>query len=253
MALVHAKEFLGSSWTCASERNQHQQSHPEMPGKRKRGPEAGPGADVAAKPLTAIAAARLRTEAAAKVVNTPQVTLEPTPIPSNSLLDARESEGDDSDAGAEIAPIQRNLRLCNWRNELQDILSNTESELTINLNKHTTIALVGCFEFKVLRGAVHINGANIGTVSRNGQKNTMHRAYVPATHPISKIRGLDGTNHLVLRSCKTPVPLAHMSPLFDDLWSAKSPFEKERSFRVVSTLSRENKPCHPLVTFFSTW
>jgi polynucleotide 5'-hydroxyl-kinase GRC3/NOL9 len=201
-----------------------------MPGKRKR----VEGAGATGKPLTAIAAARLRTEAAAKVVNTPEVTFEPTPAPADALVEIKESGDEESDVEEEDAPVQRNLRLCNWRNEPQNIISDTDTELTVNLNKHATIALIGCFEFKVLRGAIHINGANIGTVSRDGQKNRMHRACVPATHPISKIRGLDGSNHVLFRTCKAPTPFAHMSPLFDDLWNASSHFEKERSFRVVS-------------------
>jgi polynucleotide 5'-hydroxyl-kinase GRC3/NOL9 len=206
-----------------------------MPEKRKRVEDAGSGARVAGKPLTAIAAARLRTEAAAKVVNTPEVTLEPNPVPKNSLLEARESGSEESDAEEEDVPIQRNLRLCNWRNESQNILSTTETDLTVNLNKHATIALVGCFEFKVLRGAIHINGANIGTVSRDGHKNKVHRAHVPATHAIPKIRGLDGTNHVLFKSCKAPSPLARVNPQFDNLWNAKSGQKLERSFHVVST------------------
>jgi polynucleotide 5'-hydroxyl-kinase GRC3/NOL9 len=203
-----------------------------MPEKRKRGEDAGPGAGATGKPLTAIAAARLRTEAAAKVVNTPAVTLEP-PVPANSILEARESDDEDSDAVVGDAPVQRNLRLCNWRNENQNVLSITDTDITVNLNKHATIALLGCFEFRVLRGAIHINGANIGTVSRDGQKNRVHRAHVPATHPISKIRGLDGTNHVFFKSCKAPSPLAYVNPLFDNIWNAKS--EMARSFHIVST------------------
>jgi polynucleotide 5'-hydroxyl-kinase GRC3/NOL9 len=204
-----------------------------MPGKRKREEVAGSSTVASGKPLTAIAAARLRTEAAAKIVNAPEVTLEPAPVPASILPESEELDDDESEVEEEDAPIKRNFRLCNWRNETQNILSDTDSELTINLTKHTTVALVGYFEFKILRGAVNINGANIGTVGRDGQKNRVYRACMPATHPISKIRGLDGTNHVLFKSCKAPTPLAHINPLFENLWNARSEGEKNRSFCVV--------------------
>jgi polynucleotide 5'-hydroxyl-kinase GRC3/NOL9 len=205
-----------------------------MPGKRKREEIVGSSAVASGKPLSAIAAARQRTEAAAKIVNAPEVTLEPAPVPASILPQSEELDDEESEAEEEDVPIQRNFRLCNWRNETQNILSDTDSELTINLNKHTTIALIGYFKFKILRGAVNINGANIGTVGKDGQKNRPYRACVPATHPISKIRGLDGTNHVLFRSCKSPTPLAHMNPLFENLWNSGSNDDKSRSFCIVS-------------------
>lgn len=201
-----------------------------MSGKRKRAEDTAAAGVVSGKPLTAIAAARLRTEAAAKVVNTPEVTLEQIPVPASPLLQDGKSGQEDSDEEEQRVPVQRNLKLCNWRNEPQNILSDTDAELTINLNKHATITLVGCFDLVVLRGAVNINGANIGTVSRDGQKNQVHRASVPVTHPISKIRGLDGTNHIRFKTCKIPAPLAHISPVFDGIWNDVN----DRSFRIVS-------------------
>ena len=213
-----------------------------MPGKRRRVEDESASAAATGKPLTAIAAARLRTEAAAKIVETPKVTLEPAVAPADALVEIKESGDEKSDAEEEDVPVLRNLRLCNWRSEPQNIISDTDTELIVNLNKHTTIALIGCFEFKVLRGAVHINGANIGTVSRDGQKSKMHRACMPATHPISKIRGLDGSNRVLFRNCNSPTPLAHMNPLFEKLWNTSSRFENERSFRVVSASIFYSRP-----------
>lgn len=204
-----------------------------MSGKRKRGEDAAAAGAPSGKPLTAIAAARLKAEAAAQVVNTPQVALEQIPVPTSPLLDAAKPEHEGSDAEETYAPVHRNVKLCNWRNEPQNILSDTDTELTINLNKHATITLIGTFDLTVLRGAVNINGANIGTVSRDGQKNQVHRACVPATHPMSKIRGLDGTNHIRFKTCKISAPLANVSPLFDGIWSDST----DRSFRVVSPTS----------------
>lgn len=206
-----------------------------MSGKRKRGDDVSAHAAVSGKPLTAIAAARLRTEAAAKVAKIPEVTFEQISVPASPLTGEMESEREGSDSDGENAPVQRNLKLCNWRNETQNIVSESDTELTINLNKHATVALIGCFELTVLRGAIHINGANIGTVGRDGQKNKMYRAYVPATSPIYKIRGLDGTNHVRFQSCRAPAPLAVISPLFENIWNTDPHTEgRGKSFRVVS-------------------
>jgi polynucleotide 5'-hydroxyl-kinase GRC3/NOL9 len=126
--------------------------------------------------------------------------------------------------------LRQNVKLCTWRNDAQNILSDTDKELTVNLNKHTTIALIGCFRFKVLRGAINVNGANIGAMSRDGQQDQVYTAYVPATHPISKFRGLDGMNHVQFLHCADTSQLASTGPLLEDIWNAGS-----RSFSVVST------------------
>ena len=130
--------------------------------------------------------------------------------------------------------VKQNLRLCNWRNDPQDILSDTTFDLTVKLNKHTTIALVGCFRFRVLRGAININGANIEVLSRHGQKDQIYTVYTPAAYPISKIRGLDGVNQVQFTNCEDPTPLASLSPLFSDIWNSQ-PNAKGRSFSVVSS------------------
>ncbi|KAF2827680.1 hypothetical protein CC86DRAFT_381660 [Ophiobolus disseminans] len=140
--------------------------------------------------------------------------------------------------------IQQNLKLCNWRSNKQDILSDTDTELTVRLNKHTTIALIGSFQFKVLRGAVNVNGANIEVLSRDGQKDHVHTAYVPATHPISKIRGLDSVNQVQFITCKEPVPLASISPVFSDIWSSRLE-TNGRSFSVI-TESGDDALARPL-------
>jgi polynucleotide 5'-hydroxyl-kinase GRC3/NOL9 len=105
------------------------------------------------------------------------------------------------------------------------------------LEKHSTIALIGYFTFKVLRGAVNVNGANIGAVTHEGQKAVTHRAAVPATHPISKIRGLDGRNQVQFTSCKEPAPFSNLNPLFSDIWNAKDRGRERRTFRLVSDIS----------------
>ncbi|KAF1843805.1 uncharacterized protein K460DRAFT_357487 [Cucurbitaria berberidis CBS 394.84] len=213
-----------------------------MSGKRKRDEGTSSGTVAGRKPLSAIAAARLRAGAAAEGSTTPEITHEPVLAPSSLPPESPESgsgygepelgnkeEGEEEEETHAI--IKRNFKLCNWRNESQNILSDTESELTINLNKHTTIALIGCFEFKVIRGAININGANIGALSRDAQKGVVHRAFVPSTHPILKIRGLDGTNHVQFMSCKEAVPIAENSPLFANIWNAEF---VTRSFSIIT-------------------
>lgn len=129
---------------------------------------------------------------------------------------------------------KRNVKLCNWQNSPRDIFTENESELSINLDKNTTIALVGHFDFRVSRGAININGANIGAVTRDGQKAKTYRAYVPATQPIFKIRGLDGKNHVQFTSCKEPTPFAKLNPLWEDIWNSGSRGERRRTFGIVS-------------------
>jgi polynucleotide 5'-hydroxyl-kinase GRC3/NOL9 len=141
-----------------------------------------------------------------------------------------------SESEEEPLIVRHNVKLCNWRNESQNILSDTETELTVKLAKHTTIALIGCFRFKVVRGAVNINGANIGPLSRNGKKDQVYTSYAPATHPISKIRGLDDSNHVQFISCDEPRPFASTSPLFADIWNARIGSGTSRSFSVVSRI-----------------
>lgn len=192
----------------------------------------------AEKPLSAIAAARLRAEAATKITTVQETTLEPLPAPSSPAPEALVSEYEASEASPEPPVSKRNLKLCNWQNDPNDIFTETSSELIINLPKHTTIALLGHFDFTVLRGAININGANIGAVTREGHKAQTYRAYVPATHPIFKIRGLDAKNHVQFTSCPDPTPFAKLNPLFDGIWNTGSRGERRRSFGIVSPRRR---------------
>ena len=208
-----------------------------MPGKRKRLDDAGSVSAASDKPLSAIAAARLRAEAAATVSTARDIVIEPVSVPSTPLPQQQqspESSDYDESSSAEDIPIKQSWKLCSWRDDTSSILSDTDSELTINLNRHTTIALIGCFEFRVFKGAVHINGANIGATSNDGRKDRLYRVFAPATHPVAKIRGLDATNHIRFTNCQTPAPLAHLSPLFESLWSASLEGPPRRSFSVVS-------------------
>ncbi|KAJ4334771.1 Polynucleotide 5'-hydroxyl-kinase grc3 [Ascochyta clinopodiicola] len=211
-----------------------------MPGKRRKLEETPLVASTqkltarSEKPLSAIAAARLRAEASTKGVTIQETTLEPLAAPSSPPAEELVSEYEESEAGPEPVVIQRNAKLCNWQHYPADIFTENESELSINLDKNTTIALVGHFDFKVSRGAININGANIGAVTRDGQKARSYRAYVPATQPIFKIRGLDGKNHVQFISCKEPAPFAKLGPLYQDIWNTGSQGERRRTFGIIT-------------------
>lgn len=183
--------------------------------------------------MSAIAAARLRAEAATKTESVRTTTLAPLAAPSSPPAEELISEHEESEIEPESAATKRSLKLCNWQNHPNDIFVENETELSISLHKNTTIALVGHFDFRVSRGAVNINGANIGAVTRDGQKARIYRAYVPATQPIFKIRGLDGQNHVQFTSCKEPAPFARLSPLFEDIWNTGSQGERRRTFGIV--------------------
>ncbi|KAH7401536.1 hypothetical protein BKA66DRAFT_450845 [Pyrenochaeta sp. MPI-SDFR-AT-0127] len=207
-----------------------------MSGKRKRVEgEENP------KPLSAIAAARLRAEVAANAnATTPDISHAPVLIssipPSESPESTyREVEVEDKEELQETSRRPEHIfNFCNWGNDTKNVLSDTASELTVNLHKHSTIALIGCFDLRVQRGAININGANIGTVGRDGQRNSTHRVSVSATHPILKIRGLDGINHVQFRTCKVPMPLTSISPLFANIWNLELASAENRSFSVIT-------------------
>ena len=190
----------------------------------------------AEKPLSAIAAARLRAEVAKRSIDVQKTTLEPLDAPSSPPAEQLVSEYEESEAEPEPASTRRSSRLCNWQNNPKDIFTEDESELSISLDKNTTIALLGHFDLKVLRGAVNINGANIGAVTREGHKSETYRAFVPATHPIFKIRGLDVKNRVQFTSCREPAPLAKLNPLYEDIWNTDSKGERRRTFGIVSRL-----------------
>ncbi|KAL6705267.1 Polynucleotide 5'-hydroxyl-kinase grc3 [Coniothyrium glycines] len=218
-----------------------------MPGKRKR---EGPAKPLIAPPprrqLSAIAAARLKAEATVKGILTPELTCDPVPVPSISPISASSSESGESHGEQHRPSPERVVKLCSWRNDQSDILSETETALTIRLDKHATVALVGCFDLRILKGAVHINGANIGTLGHTGQKHQLYRVYVPATHPLFKIRGLDVVNHVQFITCAVPTPLANIPPVFTDIWTAAVKHAQGRSFEMV-TLSHADSSSRPLI------
>ncbi|KAH7394107.1 hypothetical protein DE146DRAFT_746777 [Phaeosphaeria sp. MPI-PUGE-AT-0046c] len=213
-----------------------------MPGKRKRTGDVATSlraitpAATNERPRSAIAASRLKAEAAAQGVVSPEATTEPVQPPSDVLppSPAYGHEESESEEGEEPLIIKQNLKLCSWRNESQHVLLDTDTDLAVKINKHITISLVGHFRFKVLKGAVNINGANIGALSREGRKDQEYTAYVPATHPITKIRGLDSINQVHFTHCTHARPLAHLGTLFRDIWNSPVDSDRYPSFRLVT-------------------
>ena len=177
--------------------------------------------------MSAIAAARLR--AVAPVLNANDFQ-EP---PKSPLIDSSASEAAESEAG-DVALIQQNYKLSTWQKNRGTVLSDTNEELTIVLEKHATATFVGCFDVKVLRGAVNISGANLGATSGVSQEEgSSYRVFVPSTHPVTKIRGLDRTSNVQLRSCRDAIPFADISPLFSDIWGGDAESDNGRSFSWV--------------------
>lgn len=155
------------------------------------------------------------------------------PAASAPLPDTPVAELEDSEEEHQLTAQSANVKLCNWRNEPQNVLSNTSSELIVRLDKHSTIALVGCFHLRVLKGAVNFKGANISAVSHDGRKDQSYTCFVPTTDPIFKIRGLDSINQVEFTNVEEPAPLAKISQPFTDIWHPQSGTDSSRSFGIV--------------------
>lgn len=178
--------------------------------------------------MSAVAAARLR----AQLQATPIVVAEAPVSPPEATPSSEIEEEITEDEPMHVEP-QHNLQLCTWRYGKDYVSSETDEELTVSLNKNTTITLIGSFDFIVLKGAININGANYGAKSRRSPGAVKHRAYVPSTHPISIIRGLDSDNEIRFLDCKDPLPFDKQSPLFANIWNAESRKGRQRSFSLV--------------------
>ncbi|KAJ4291163.1 Polynucleotide 5'-hydroxyl-kinase grc3 [Kalmusia sp. IMI 367209] len=191
------------------------------------------------KSLSAIAAARLKA-AAALISNTDSLQeTPPSPLVQSSVSETADPETEDD------LLIPQNRKLSTWSSYGSNVLSDTANELSIVLEKHSTVSFVGCFDVKVLKGAVNINGANLAAAPRQ-EKARSHRVFAPTTHPITKIRGLDRTNQVQFLSCREPTPFAEINPLFSDIWSGNGEVGKGRSFAKV-TDSDEDPLERPLV------
>ncbi|KAF2747562.1 hypothetical protein M011DRAFT_494320 [Sporormia fimetaria CBS 119925] len=200
-----------------------------MAGKRKRigasseAPSASGEGNV--KPMSAVAAARLKYSRPAAEPEVPLNTTatQPQNLPSSDVEEEEEEP-------RTLVP-QPNVQLCTWRYGKDYVSSESDHQVTVTLKKNATITLIGCFDFLVLRGAVNLNGANFG--ARKGPL-VAHRAFVPSTHAISVIRGLDNQNEIQFVDCEEPTPLAGLSPLFKGIWNASSKPGRPRSFSLIT-------------------
>ncbi|KAF2641354.1 hypothetical protein P280DRAFT_468985 [Massarina eburnea CBS 473.64] len=206
-----------------------------MAGKRKRG-DATPLEAAAQsptplidKPISAIAAARLKLEAKLQAQQPSAAQETPTSPIVEATSDYGDSEFEEDTPTATLIP--KNLKLCTWRKISANILSDTSEELTIVLEKHQTVSFIGCFNVNVLKGAININGANIGAAPKNSEQKKSWRVYAPSTHPITKVRGLDRVNHVQFVSCKEPAPLQEVNPLFAGIWATRK--EQGRNFDFI--------------------
>ncbi|KAF2869166.1 hypothetical protein BDV95DRAFT_609400 [Massariosphaeria phaeospora] len=180
-------------------------------------------------PLSAVAAAKLKASGISNLDGVQEPIT--NPVLSNNESDLEDSEPDEPPP----IDIHRNLKLCSWDDNGGTIVSESDRELTLNLNKNATVALIGCYDIKVLKGAINISGANIGADKRAGESAPVRRAFVPSTHPIVKVRGLDSSNRIQFLHCREPTPFAPISPLFRDIWRAASTREQHtRSFELIT-------------------
>lgn len=179
------------------------------------------------KPLSAVAAAKLRSRG-----------LDDTNVSGDALLHSRnefaDSNYEQSNSDVDFPVIRQNLQLCSWRYGPDYVSSETEDQLTVSLGKNATIALIGCYEFVVLRGAVNINGGNFAAARPSGEYREKHRVFMPSTHPISSIKGLDNRNEVQFMELLEPTPFASLSPLFQNIWNANRRKGRPRSFALVS-------------------
>ena len=180
--------------------------------------------------MSAVAAARLKAAAPLPIIETSNDT------PTNPLVDSSASESAESES-EDVPLVHQNFKLGTWRKHQGNVLSDSPHELTISLEKHSTATFVGWFDLKVLRGAVNINGANLGATPKGSKEDgSSHRVFVPSTHPITKIRGLDRTNHVQLRSCPESTTLEDISPLFFNIWGGAAERDNGRTFNNVILL-----------------
>ncbi|KAF2121778.1 hypothetical protein BDV96DRAFT_639865 [Lophiotrema nucula] len=213
-----------------------------MPGKRKR--QAGNPSDFVSskRPISAIAAAKLRAQQVTHVDG----NLEASPGP---LSVVPESDAEEIPFGDHVQEAQRNPQLCNWRNEQKNVISESEDQLTIALSKNSTVSFIGCYRLTVLKGAVNVNGANLASSSKTGQTATSYLVYAASPCPIPSIRGLDHENQIQVSTCREPTQLADICPLFADIWSGATTATESTSFKLVRQSSSDllGRPLYPLL------
>lgn len=193
------------------------------------------------EPISAVAAAKSRSQP----VTTPKVDIaqEAQRTPAFEALDsyfeAPSSEEEDIfDILDNVVPrivVPRNVLMCNWRGRGENVLVDTDNELTVLINNDEDFALMGVFDFVVLKGAININGANFAASQRPGQNPPIRRAFVSSTRQISIIKALDHTNQVRFLHCEDhPTPFAGVSPLFINIWNERPSGLPCRSFTLVS-------------------
>jgi polynucleotide 5'-hydroxyl-kinase GRC3/NOL9 len=190
------------------------------------------------KPISAIAAAKLRSQPQPIDTGYFNDTRDDTPSSpatapgsSNPAFQACE----DAISDEELPDFRPNVQMCNWSYGVKNVAEDTRRGLTVSMQGGEDIALIGVFDFIVLKGAININGANFAAVQPLPQNALAQRVYVPSTHPISLIKALDDSNMIQFLHCDdTPKSFASISPLFAGIWYERSSGLTSRSFGLVS-------------------
>ncbi|KAH7138044.1 hypothetical protein B0J11DRAFT_500291 [Dendryphion nanum] len=178
-------------------------------------------------PISAIAAAKLK-------LRSPESNAVHTAVPVDPHVQQIESDYEELESDHESPEAYHNLKLCTWQHDEKNVLSESADQLTVSLNRNLTISLIGCYYFVVRKGAISINGANFASNMQKGLVAPTYRAFVPSTHPISIIRGLDGRNEIQFLIYKEPTPFRSISPLYARIWNAEAAGKTQRSFSIVT-------------------
>ena len=97
--------------------------------------------------MSAVAAARLKSLPPPSSDN----LLEALSSPVETPVSSEEAEADD-DAEEQVLEPQHNVQLCTWRYGKDYVSSESDDQLTVTLNRSTTITLIGSFDFIVQIG-----------------------------------------------------------------------------------------------------
>jgi polynucleotide 5'-hydroxyl-kinase GRC3/NOL9 len=196
------------------------------------------------KPISAIAAAKLKSQP--QPINTgyfdgtqDEGSSSPATAtdPPSRAFESSEPEFEDAISDDELPDFRPNVQMCNWRYGVGNVAEDTYRGLTVSLQAGEDIALIGVFDFIVLKGAININGANFAATQPLPQNTLPRRVYVPCTHPISVIKALDDSNMIQFLHCEdTPKSFASISPLLAGIWNERPSGLTSRSFALVSVL-----------------
>ncbi|KAL2039430.1 hypothetical protein N7G274_007702 [Stereocaulon virgatum] len=134
-------------------------------------------------------------------------------------------DGESNSSDLEAIPQNAGLvhRLSSFIPTESNVLSETDTEWTIRLQRNDTLAIIGQYDLWVRSGAINVHGAVIHASSK------LHRVYAPSTHAIPSIRPIlnpYGTGNppveLTIISCGSRIRmLKQIAPKFGRIWNGR--------------------------------